>query len=428
MAGKPHRFHYPLNFSESVSVLKLLTLDDIDVEGKTVLVRVDFNSPIDVETKKILDETRIRTHGETTIRELVQKGAKVVILAHQGRPGEPDFIPLEQHAEVLSRVLGKSIKYTNGIFDEKVQNAIRELKNGDVLVLENVRMFAGERKKGTPEENARTEMVERLAPLADLFVNDAFAAAHRAHVSIVGFTPVLPSVAGRVMQRELKSLGRVLESPEKPCVFILGGAKGDDALEISKHVLDNDIADYVLTGGVAGHVFLVARGFDLGKLNMDFLERKELLGFVPGIRELMQKYPDEIKVPLDIAVEVGGKRKEISVDELPTDYPISDIGAITVESYAKIIRSAKSIVVSGPMGVYENSEFIYGTKRIFMEVANSQGFSLAGGGHTVAALQEFGLSNKISYISTAGGALIEFLMGKKLPGVAALEKAATRKP
>jgi phosphoglycerate kinase len=409
-------------------VLKLLTLDDIDVKGKTVLVRVDFNSPIDVETKKILDETRIKTHGETTIKELVQKGAKVVILAHQGRPGEPDFIPLEQHAEALSRVLGKRIKYTNGIFDEKVQDTIREMKNSDVLVLENVRMFTGEQKKGTPEENSRTEMVEKLAPLADLFVNDAFAAAHRAHVSIVGFTAVLPSVAGRIMQRELKSLGRVLENPEKPCVFILGGAKGDDALEISKYVLDNDIADYVLTGGVAGHVFLVARGFDLGKLNMNFLERRELLDFVPGIRELMQKHPDEIKVPLDIAVEVGGKRKEISVDELPTDYSISDIGAITVESYAKIIRSAKSIVVSGPMGVYENSEFTYGTKGIFGEVANSQGFSLAGGGHTVAALKEFGLSNKISYISTAGGALIEFLMGKKLPGVAALEKAATRKP
>jgi phosphoglycerate kinase len=410
-----------------ILVPKLLTLDDVAVAGKTVLVRVDFNSPIDVKTKKILDETRIKTHGETTIKELVEKGAKVVVLAHQGRPGEPDFIPLEQHAEALSKVLGKRIKYTNGIFDEKVENAIRELKNGDVLVLENVRMFADEQKKGTPEEQAKTKMVERLAPLADLFVNDAFSAAHRAHVSIVGFTAVLPSVAGRIMERELKSLGRVLESPEKSCVFILGGAKGDDALEISKYVLDNGIADYVLTGGVVGHVFLVARGFDVGKLNMDFLKRKELLGFVPGIRELMQKYPDEIKVPLDIAVEVGGKRKEISVDELPTDYPISDIGAITVESYAKIIRSAKSIVVSGPMGVYENSEFIYGTKRIFGEVANSQGFSLAGGGHTVAALQEFGLSNKISYISTAGGALIEFLMGKKLPGVVALEKAATRK-
>ena len=407
---------------------KLLTLDDVAVEGKTVLVRVDFNSPIDTETKKILDETRIRTHGETTIKELVQKGAKVVILAHQGRPGEPDFIPLEQHAEILSKVLGKRIKYTNGIFGEKVESAIRELENGEVLVLENVRTFADERKKGTPEEHARTEMVVKLAPLVDLFVNDAFAAAHRAHVSIVGFTAVLPSVAGRIMERELESLRRVLESPEKPCVFVLGGAKADDALEISKYVLDNGIADFVLTGGVAGHVFLVARGFDLGEANMDFLERKELLGFVPGVRELMQRYPDEIKVPLDVAVEVDGKRKEISVDELPTDYPMFDIGAITVESYGRVIRGAKSIVVSGPMGVYENSEFIYGTKGIFGEVADSQEFSLAGGGHTVAALQELGLSDKISYISTAGGALIEFLMGKKLPGVVALEKAAARKP
>lgn len=404
-----------------------LTLDDVELAGKTVLVRVDFNSPIDVETKKILDETRIRMHGETTIKELVEKGAKVVVLAHQGRPGEPDFVPLEEHAEVLSKVLGKRIKYTNSIFDEKVLNAIKELENGEVLVLENVRMFAGERKKGTPEEHARTEMVEKLAPLFDLFVNDAFAAAHRSHVSIVGFTAVLPSCAGRIMERELKSLSRVLESPEKPCVFILGGAKADDALEISRYVLDNGIADFVLTGGVAGHVFLVARGFDLGKPNMKFLERKKLLGFVPGIRELMQKYPDEIRVPLDVAVEVGGKRKEIGVDELPTNHPIFDIGAITVESYGKIIRDARSIVVSGPVGVYENSEFVYGTKKIFTEVANSQAFSLAGGGHTVAALKELGLSDKISYISTAGGALIEFLMGKKLPGVVALEKAATRK-
>ena len=406
---------------------KFLTLDDVPVAGKTVLVRVDLNSPIDVETKKILDDTRIRMHGSTTIKELVQKGAKVVVLAHQGRPGEPDFIPLKQHAEILGKVLDKSVKYVDDVFGEKAQKAIKELQNGEVLVLENVRTFANERKKGTPEEHAKTEMVRNLAPLADLFVNDAFAAAHRAHVSIVGFTAVLPSVAGRIMEKELKSLGRVLESPEKPCVFILGGAKGDDALEISRHVLDNNIADYVLTGGVAGHLFLVAKGFNLGKPNMNFLERKQLLGFVSGIKELMEKYPYEIKVPIDVAVKVNGKRKEISVDELPTNYSIFDIGAKTVENYAKIIRDAKSIVISGPMGVYENSEFIYGTKGIFGEVANSQAFSLAGGGHTVAALQELGLSNKISYISTAGGALIEFLMGKKLPGVVALEKAATRK-
>ena len=407
---------------------KLLTLDDVAVEGKTVLVRVDFNSPIDVETKRILDETRIRRHAETTIKELIQKGAKVVVLAHQGRLGEPDFVPLKGHAEVLGKILGKPVKYVDDVFGEKAQETIRGLKNSEVLVLENVRTYANERKKGTPEEHAKKEMVRKLAPLADLFVNDAFAAAHRAHVSIVGFTAVLPSVAGRIMERELKSLSRVLESPEKPCVFILGGAKADDALEISRYVLDNGVADYVLTGGVAGHVFLVAKGFDLGKPNMDFLERKELLGFVSGIKELMRTYPDKIRVPLDVAVEVDGKRKEVSVDELPVDYLIFDVGAKTVEAYAEIIRSAKSIVVSGPVGVYENSEFIYGTKGIFEEVANSQAFSLAGGGHTVAALQELGLSDKISYISTAGGALIEFLMGKKLPGVVALEKAAARKP
>jgi phosphoglycerate kinase len=406
---------------------KLLTLDDVALEGKTILVRVDFNSPIDVETKKILDETRIRTHAEATIEELIQKGAKVVILAHQGRPGEPDFTPLKQHAEVLSMILNTPVKYVDDVFDEKASEAIRELENGDVLVLGNVRTFADERKKGTPKEHAKKEMVRKLASLADLFVNDAFAAAHRAHVSIVGFTAVLPSAAGRIMERELKSLSRILENPEKPCVFILGGAKADDSLEISKYVLGNGIADFVLTGGVAGHVFLVARGFDLGRTNMDFLERKELMGFVPGIKELMQTYPHKIKVPLDIAVEVDEKRKEISVDELPTVYPIFDVGAKTVEDYAKIIRNAQSIVVSGPMGVYENSEFVSGTKGIFEEVANSQAFSLAGGGHTVAALQELELSSKISYVSTAGGALIEFLMGKKLPGVEALKSAPAKK-
>ena len=407
---------------------EFLTLDDVSLTGKLVLVRVDFNSPVDPETKKILDDTRIRSHGKTTIKELVDRGAKVVVLAHQGRPGEPDFVPLKEHAEILGKILGKPVKYVDDVFGEKAQEAIRGLKNSEVLVLENVRTYADERKKGTPEDHAKKEMVRKLAPLADLFVNDAFAVAHRAHVSIVGFTAVLPSVAGRIMERELKSLSRVLDNPEKPCVFILGGAKADDALEISKYVLDNGIADFVLTGGVAGHVFLVAKGFDLGKPNMDFLERKEILGFVSGIKELMWTYPDKIRFPLDVAVEVDGKRREVSIDELPVDYPIFDVGAKTVEDYAEIIRDAKSIVVSGPMGVYENSEFVFGTRGTFEEVAYSQGFSLAGGGHTVAALQELGLSSKISYISTAGGALIEFLMGKKLPGIVALEKAATKKP
>ncbi|MEM3601413.1 MAG: phosphoglycerate kinase [Candidatus Bathyarchaeia archaeon] len=407
-------------------MVKYLTLDSVDVKNKTVLVRVDFNSPVDPETKKVLDDTRIRAHGETTINELAKKGAKVVVLAHQGRRGDPDFIPLKQHAELLSKVIGTPVKFVDDVFGEKAKNAIKELKSGEILVLDNVRNFAGETKEGTPEDHAKTDLVRELAPLADLFVNDAFAAAHRAHVSMVGFTSVLPSFAGRIMERELKSLSRVLENPEKPCIYVLGGAKADDSLEISKYVLDNKIADYVLTGGVVGHVFLAARGVDLGKPNMKFLEEKKLLDLVPGIKELMRKYPEKINVPSDVAVEVDKKRKEILVENLPTDHPIYDVGAKTVENYSEMIRKAKSIVVSGPMGVFENSEFMFGTKRIFEEIANSKAFSLAGGGHTIAALQELGLSDKISYVSTAGGALIEFLMGKKLPGVVALETAAKR--
>jgi len=408
-------------------MVKYLTLDDVQVKDKVVLVRVDFNSPVDPESKKILDDARIRAHGQTTIKELVEKGAKVVILAHQGRKGDSDFIPLKQHAEILSKILGKPVKYVDDVFGEKAKDAIKNLKSGEILVLENVRMFAAETKEGTPEEHAKTELVKNLAPLANLFVNDAFAAAHRAHVSMVGFTAVLQSAAGRIMERELKSLSRILENPEKPCIFILGGAKADDSLEISRYVLNNRIADYILTGGVVGQVFLAARGFDLGKPNMDFLEKKELMSLVPGIKELVQKFPDEIRTPKDLALDVSGKREEISVGELPANYSTFDIGAKTVEDYVKVIRDAKSIVVSGPMGVFENSEFSFGTKSIFEAIAGSKAFSLAGGGHTIAALQEFGLSNKISYVSTAGGALIEFLMGKKLPGVVALETAAARK-
>jgi len=405
---------------------KFLTMDDFDFTDKTTLVRVDFNSPVDPKTKKLLDDTRIRAHAETTIKELTQKGAKTVILAHQGRPGEPDFIPLKQHAKALSEILGKPVGYVDDLFGEQSQKTIKKLKNGDIIVLENVRTYADEQKKGSPEEHAKSEFVRKLAPLADVFVNDAFAAAHRAHISIVGFTAVLPSILGRIMERELHALKKVLESPEKPCAFILGGAKGDDSLEISRYVLRNNIADYILTGGVIGHIFLAAKNIELGKPNMEFLEKKELMDLVPGIRELMKTYPQAIKVPVDLAVEVNQKRKEIPVNELPTSYSIFDIGTQTAKKYQELIHKARSIVISGPMGVFENKEFMTGTKKILEALAGSKAFSLVGGGHTVAAVEELGLASKMSYVSTAGGALIEFLMGKQLPGVVALEESAAR--
>jgi phosphoglycerate kinase len=405
---------------------KFLTIDDFDLKNKTVLVRVDFNSPIDPDTKKILDDTRIRAHADATIKELVQKGAKTVILAHQGRPGDADFIGLDQHAKLLGKALNIPVQYVDDVVGKQAQNAIKALKSGEVLVLGNVRGLPYEQSKGTPEEHSKTEFVKNLAPLADIFINDAFAAAHRAHVSMVGFTALLPSAAGRIMERELKALGKVLESPEKPSVFVIGGAKGDDSLEISSYVLKNKIADCVLTGGVIGHIFLVAKGVNLGDANMKFLEKKELMGLVPGIKALMKQYPGAIITPIDLAMEVDKKRKEISIDDLPTDNSIFDIGTKTATKFADIILNAKTIVVSGPVGVFENAEFRKGSEIVLEAVANSDGYSLVGGGHTVATVEKLGLTDKMSYVSTAGGALIEFLMGKQLPGVVALEKAATR--
>jgi phosphoglycerate kinase len=406
---------------------KYKTLDDFQVKNKVVLVRVDFNSEIDPNTKKVTSDVRIKAHAESTIKELAEKGAKTVILAHQGRKGDPDYTSLKEHAAILAKILKCPVKYVDDLFGDKAKAAIKALQGGEVLVLENVRSWDGETKSKTPEEAAKTELVQNLAPLADMFVNDAFAAAHRGHVSMVGFTAVLPSAAGRIMERELKSLAKALEKPEHPCVYVMGGAKADDSLEISKYVLSNGIADYVLVGGVTSQLFLAAKGVDLGKKTMDFLAKKELMQFKQGIKELLDKYSDKIILPVDVAIEVDGKRKEIPVSKLPTEHSIFDIGKKTVDQFADVISKAKSIVVSGPMGVYENKEFNYGTKKVFEAIAGSKAFSLAGGGNTIAAIQEYGLTKKIGYISTAGGALIEFLMGKKLPGVVALETAVAKK-
>jgi len=406
---------------------KYKTLDDFNLKNKVVLVRVDFNSEIDPANKKVTSDVRIKAHAESTLRELAEKGAKTVVLAHQGRRGDPDYTPLKEHTKILGRILKCPVKYVDDVFGEKAKTAIKDLKGGEILVLENVRSWDKETKSMSPEDASKTDLVQNLAPLADLFVNDAFAAAHRGHVSMVGFTAVLPSAAGRIMERELKSLSKALEKPDKPCVYVMGGAKADDSLEISKYVLSNGIADYVLTGGVTAQLFLAAKGVDLGKANMAYLEKKELTGLIPGIQELFKQFGDKVRTPIDVAMDVNGKRKEIPTDKLPTENSILDIGKETAAIYAELIGKAKSIVVSGPMGVYERKEFNYGTKTVLQAIADSKAFSLAGGGNTIAAIQEYSLTKKVGYISTAGGALIEFLMGKKLPGVVALENAVKAK-
>jgi len=401
---------------------KFLTMDDFDFKGKVVILRVDFNSPIDPTTKKILDDSRIRSHS-STIMELSKKGARVVILAHQGRPGDPDYSSLENHTEALGKIIKRTVRYVDDIYGDKAKNAIRALKPGEILILKNVRDDPEETKTKTPEEHAKSELVQNLAPLADIFVNDAFAAAHRGHASIVGFTTVLPTVAGRVMEKELKALERVTTARERPCIYILGGAKAEDSAAITEYVLSKETADSVLTGGVIGHLFLYAKGYDIGELNKKYLEEKGFTQLVPKIQDLFKRFDGKIVLPDDLAVEVNRKRVEISLSELPTVYPIYDVGSKTIKKYTSMIKEAKAIVVNGPMGVYENKEFLKGTKEIFKAIADSKAFSVAGGGHTVGALDELGLQNKISYVSTGGGALMEYLTGKTLPGVEALEKA-----
>lgn len=405
---------------------KYLTLDDFDVKGEVVLVRVDFNSPIDPKTKKIIDDSRIRAHAETTLKELIDKQARIVILAHQGRKGDRDFIPLKEHAKILSKILKQPVRYIRDITGSEALNAIDQLKNGEALVLENVRTLPYETADETPEQQSKTELVQKLSNHADLFVNDAFAAAHRTNASIIGFTETLPSAAGRIMEKELESLSKVLEDPKKPCVFVLGGAKADDSLAIVRYILENNIADNVLTGGVVAQVFLAAKNIDIGAANMKLLRESELMDLIPEIAKIIRKFPEKIATPEDVAVDDNGKRKEILTTNLPTPLSIKDIGTKTINHYSDIVKTARTIVFSGPMGVYEKKEFRTGTKKVFEQIAESKAFSLAGGGHTIGALHMFSLSNKVSYISTAGGALTEFLMGKKLPGIVALEKASRR--
>lgn len=403
--------------------LGFLTLNDVDLNDKFVLMRVDINSPINPKTGEILDDTRIRKHAET-ISEL--KNSKVVILAHQSRPGKKDFTTLQNHAKRLVKILGKEVKYVNDIFGEKALCAIKNLNNGEILVLENVRFWAGENVKGNPEEMAKTEMVQKLAPLFDIFVNDAFGCAHRAQPSVVGFAFVLPTVAGRIMERELKMLNKVLENPKKPCIFLIGGIKVEDKMKAIKHVLQRGIADKVLTSGVTANVFLFARGHDLGKVNFSLIEKEGQVGAISQAKELLERYNDVIETPIDLAVFSNGKRLEVPLKEFPQENPIYDIGLETIVKYTGEIKKAKTIVADGPAGVIEEEEFSLGTEELLKAVAQSGALSILGGGHLGIVVENLSIANKISHISTGGGACISMLAGEELPVIEALKGAARR--
>jgi phosphoglycerate kinase len=398
-----------------------LALDDVVLDNKRVLVRVDFNSPMG-PNGNILDDKRIKSHLDT-LKAL--EDCRVVLMAHQSRAGKKDFTDMEAHAKLASKLLRREVAYTDDIFGSHARDAIKSLEPGEVLLLENTRFYSEENINRAPADHAKSHMVRKLAPLFDLFVNDAFAVSHRSHLSVVGFTEVLPSVAGFLMDKEIRALDKGLTGNEHPTIFVLGGAKVDDSIKVAQNVLKRGGADKVLTTGVVATVFLMAAGIDVGGPNKKFVADQEYLGQVPIAAKLLKDYPDKIALPVDVALNRNGERVDVSVDTLPASDSIADIGLETIIRYSNDLKGAKVTVLNGPTGIFEQENFKQGTVEILKAMIES-GYSIAGGGHTIAAIEKLGLEPKLSHVSIGGGASITYLSGEPLPGIEALKKAAEK--
>lgn len=399
------------------------TIDDLELDGKTVIVRVDINSPVDPLTGLLLDDTRIRLHSDT-ISELAEKGAKTVLIAHQSRPGKNDFTTLQQHAETLSKILKMPVGYVDDIFGSNAREAISTLKGGEILLLENVRFYSEEILQRKPLEQAETHMVRLLSPLADYFINDAFAAAHRSQPSMVGFAMKMPSAAGRVMEKELKALYSAVSNVKRPCVYVLGGVKVDDSIMVMENALEAGSADHILTTGLVANIFLWGGGVNIRKQNKKFIEDREYCEYVKKAKNLCKKFKDKILAPSDLAVCKDDKRLEYPVEKLP-NLPIFDLGTETITEYARIIRNARTIFANGPAGVFEKEGFNQGTEDILNAISSSPGFSIIGGGHLAAAANQMGLTG-ISHISSGGGASINLIAGVRLPAVEVLRESVLK--
>ena len=408
----------------------ICTLDEFDLQGKTVLCRVDMNQPVDREAGTLKSTARIEACA-VTVKKMRDSGAKVVLLAHQGSDIEyKNYWSTEPHAKVLSELLGSPVKWIDDVCGPAARAQIKALKNGEVLLLDNVRFMAEEQTlfetnlKLTHEQQAKTQVVAKLAPLADLYVCDAFAAAHRDQPTLCGFEQLLPSAMGLLFEKEYCVVSSLMEEPERPCTFVLGGAKIADAFMMMSTVLDGGGADRVLTGGLVANIMLIAAGKAVGKGSEDFIRSSGYWNFVDTAKEILAKHNSKIVLPVDLAYVKDGKRAECPVDEVPGEIGAVDIGTETAKLYAQVIAGSRTIFMNGPMGVFEKPETAFGTESVMKAMADSKGFSVIGGGDSVTAAKQFGVKNRIGYICTGGGALIRFLTGEELPVVKALRHAA----
>ena len=386
--------------------MPLRTLRDLDVNGKRVLVRCDFNVPL--ENGEITDERRI-TEALPTIRFLLEKGAAVVLASHLGRPKgvTPEF-SLRPVADRLTLLLGQRVELLPDCVGSVVESKVGHMESGEAVLLENVR-FHPEEEKNDPE------FAKQLASLAQVYVNDAFGTAHRAHASTEGVARLLPSGAGFLIEKEMKYLGDALDDPKRPFVAIMGGAKVKDKIEVIESLLPK--VDKLLIGGGMIFTFLKAKGWEIGKSLLD-ADSLEYAG------RLLSDNPDKIVLPTDVVVAPEFKEDAaatvVSADQIPSDQLGMDIGPKSQAAYAEIIKSAQTVVWNGPMGVFEWESFAAGTKTVAQALADCRGTTIVGGGDSAAAVEKFDLAGKMSHVSTGGGASLEFLEGKVLPGIAAL--------
>jgi len=369
------------------------TLEDFNFKEKAVLLRVDINSPMEKESKNIINDSRIR-RVVPTIRELMGKKAKVVILAHQSRKGKWDFTPLDKHAKHLERHLNHPVEYVNDIYGDEAKNAIRSMKAGNVLLLGNVRELDCETAKADFKGHANSDLVKELRPLLDYYISDAFGAAHRSQCSLVGFPMVMPSASGRLMAKELFALDSIFSEPRRPSVFMLGGAKFGDVSKMIDHVLGTELADTVILTGLAGNAFCMARGTDIGEASAEILKEELTDENLQAARDVMSKYGQRILLPSDVSVERNGKRANVMVGDMPSAEPALDIGIDSIEKFKKVIMSSKTSFMSGPSGMYEKEGFEDGTKELMNAMIESKGQSVIGGGHTVGAADKFGFDRQ----------------------------------
>lgn len=397
-----------------------------DVKGKYVLFRPDINSPIDKD-KKIVGKNRLQK-TVPTLKYLTEHGARTAIIAHQGDTLDyQNLIPLAEHAEILGSLCGKKIEYIDDVCGDAAIEKVKSLKDGEIVLLGNLRYLTEEVStfekdvKLSADEMRETYLVRRLAPLFDIYVNDAFSAAHRNCPSMVAFQKLMPSFAGPLFFREYEALSTIMHGAKQPCVFVLGGAKISDAFGMMNEVLKNGVAAKILACGVTGVIMLLAKGFKVGKAYEKWLAEHDLLVFTEQAKSLLAEYGDRFVLPTDLAYEKDGKRTETDIENLPIDdAAFLDIGKKTAERFRKEIAEAKTVFANGPAGAYENPIFAYGTQKIWKAFESSAGYTVIGGGDTVSAANKFIDVNKIDYVCTAGGAMVRFLSGKELPLITAM--------